>query len=429
MSTLAIKGGSPVRKKLFPGYNPITKDEIAAAVEVLETGKLSGFLAGEKEGGKKVRKFEELWADAHNANYCVSVNSATSGLFAAIGAAGLKPGDEVIVSPYTMSASATCCFGYGAVPVFADIQDDIYNMDPKAIEKLITPLTKAIVVVHIFGNPADMDPIMDLARKYNLVVIEDCAQAPLAKYKGRFVGTIGDMGVFSLNIHKHIHTGEGGMITTNNPHLKDRLQLIRNHGECYSDLGAFEDMTNLWGHNFRLTELQAAIGISQLKRLDKLIDERINNCEYIAEKLGQIPGIISPVVYENCKHSYYVQAFKYNSDIVGVSRDIFVEAVAAELPFAENLENVGKLIGAGYVKPNYLNPFYLEKKGICSSFNDPRYKGNVNYYKGLCPVCERMHFSELFTHEYMRPPMTREDLDDFCSAFEKVYDFRHELVE
>lgn len=431
MSTLAIKGGKPVRTALFPAYNTITEAEKKAALEVLDSGNLSQFLGCWMDdffGGPKVREFEAKWSAMFGAKHTISVNSNTSGLFAAVGAAGLGPGDEIIVSPYTMSASAVCALVYGAVPVFADIQPDIFTIDPKSIEARITPRTKAIMPVHIFGHPADMDPIMEIARKHNLIVIEDCAQAPLTTYKGKMVGTIGDMGVFSLNYHKHIHTGEGGMVTTNNDLYAEKIQLIRNHGETSLTDKGVQDFTNMWGFNYRLTEIQAAIGITQLDRLESYIAERERNCAYIAEKLSEFPGITPPVSYLNCRHVYYVQAIKYDEAIIGVPRNTFIDALAEELPSAYLRESTGKLIGAGYTKPLYLQPMYQTRRGTQCSYNCPRYDGTVDYAEGLCPVAEDLHNNKLFTHEYMRPPMTREDLDDFLRAFEKVYEHRFELL-
>lgn len=429
--TLAIKGGKPVRSELFPAYNPITDAELKAAEEVLRTGNLSQFLGSwhaDYFGGPKVLEFEKKWCEAFDAKHCVSVNSATSGLIAALGAVGIGPGDEVIVTPYTFSASAAACFVYGAVPIFADIQDDIFCLDPKSIEKKITPRTKAIMVVHIFGHSADMDPIMALAKKHKLAVIEDAAQAPLATYKGRKVGTIGDIGVFSLNFHKHIHTGEGGMVTTNNAQLADNVQMIRNHGETSIGPRKLTEFQNLWGFNFRLTEVQAAIGITQLERLSAGIDERIEKCHYVAKQLEQFPGLTGPKTYDNCRHVFYVHAFKYDETKMGVPRDLFLEAVKAELPSAHLRETTGKLMSIGYVKPIYMQPIYQAQKGTSCSFNCPRYDGKPDYSPGICPVTERMHFKELFTHEYMRPPMTQSDLDDVVRAFEKVYEQRRSLL-
>jgi len=432
MAKLAIKGGLPVRTKLFPAYNTITGKEINAALDVLKTGNLSQFLGCWTEdffGGPKVKEFEKKWSEKFRVKHTVSMNSNTSGLFAAIGAAGIGPGDEVIVSPYTMSASAICAVVYGAVPVFADIDKDTFCLSPDSIRENITSRTKAIVIVHIFGHPADMDSIMQIADENNLFVIEDCAQAPLAGYKDKYVGTIGNIGVFSLNYHKHIHTGEGGMVTTNNDELALRLQLIRNHAETSAADLKLTDLTNLWGFNYRMTEIQAAIGITQLERLEYYINERVKNCKYIEKNLRDIPGIILPFVKENCTHSYYVHACKYVEEIINVQRNKFIEAVAAELPSAELRESTGKLISYGYVEPIYLQPIYQKLSGTKCSFNCPRYDGKVNYSKGICPVAERMHYKELFSHEYMRPPMKKEDLDDFVNAFIKVYENRFELSD
>ncbi len=297
MPELAIKGGKPVRTKFFPPYNTIGKEEKEAVLKVLDSGNLSQFLGAwgsDFLGGPTVRRFEEAWCKAIGISHSVSVNSNTSGLFAAMGACNIQPGDEVIVSPYTMSASAIAPMVYGGIPVFADIDSDSFCLDPKSIESKITPYTKAILVVHIFGHPADMDTIMEIAKKYQLKVVEDCAQAPMGKYKGKYVGTIGDIGVFSLNYHKHIHTGEGGVIVTNNKELAEKLQLIRNHGENVVEAKGETDLTNMVGYNYRMTEVEAAIGIEQLKKLPSLLERRLENAEFLHHSLGSIHGLSSP---------------------------------------------------------------------------------------------------------------------------------------
>jgi dTDP-4-amino-4,6-dideoxygalactose transaminase len=421
MNKLALNGGTPVRTKLFPAYNTIGEEEKAAALRVLDSGNLSQFLgAWHKDffGGPEVRAFEENWSQAFDCKHSISVNSNTSGLITAIGACGIQPGDEVIVSPYTMSASALAPILYGGVPVFADIDEDNFGLCPISVASKITPRTKAILVVHIFGNPAKMDEIMEIARRHNLKVIEDCAQAPLAEYKGRKVGTIGDLGVFSLNYHKHIHTGEGGVITTNDDFLAERCQLIRNHGEVAAEAKGVTDFTNTYGQNYRLTEIQAAIGTEQLKKLPGLLEQRLENAGFLARKLGGLNGISAPRVEEGARHVYYVQPFKFSEAELGVHRNRFVEAIKAEIPSAVLREDT-PLIGAGYVRPLYLQPLYQKRAATCS-FNCPKYEGKVSYEKGLCPVTERMHFDELFTHEFMRPGMTKSDLDDVVRAFEKV---------
>ncbi|MBN8703039.1 MAG: DegT/DnrJ/EryC1/StrS family aminotransferase [Bacteroidetes bacterium] len=429
MAKLAINGGVPIRKKLFPAYNTIGEEEKKAVMSVLNSGNLSQFLgAWHKDfyGGPTVQQFEKNWSAVFQSKYAISLNSNTSGLFTAIGACGIKPGDEVIVSPYTMSASALAPIIYGAVPVFADVDYDNFGLSPESIEKNITPRTKAIIVVHIFGNPAKMDEIMAIAQKYNLFIIEDCAQAPMAKYKNKYVGTIGHIGVFSLNYHKHIHTGEGGVIITNSDNLAERCYLIRNHGENIVEPKGVKDAFNTYGFNYRMTEMEAAVGIEQLKKLPKLIDERLKNAAYFASKLGAIDGIEAPLIDDNALAVYYLQAFKFKKDKIGVDRNIFINAIKAEIPSAELREDT-PLIGSGYVKPLYLQPLYQQRATHCS-FNCEKYKGQVNYSKGICPNAEKLHFEELFTHEYMRPGMTKQDIDDVISAFYKVNDNISELV-
>lgn len=430
MASLALLGGRPLREKLFPAYRPIGEEERAAVDAVMRSGVLSRFLGvwhDDFYGGDQVRAFEAAWAEAFAVKHAISVNSATSGLYGAVGAVGLGPGDEVIVSPYTMIASATAALIFNAVPVFADIDPHTFTLDPASIEARITARTRAIVVVHIFGQAADMDPIMALAKKHKLKVIEDCAQAPFATYKGRPVGALGDMGVFSLNYHKHIHTGEGGVVTTNDDDLAERVRLIRNHGEAVvGRMGRVGrgDLVNMIGFNFRLGEIEAAIGLQQLAKGPDLIAQRRDNVAYLEQRLKGIPGLTPCAERPGDTHVYYVHPLRYDAAVTGVSRETFVAAVKAELPASKMREKDGPLIGQGYVRPLYLEPIFQERiaygDGGCP-FTCPHYEGVVDYREGLCPVCEDAHTRTLITHELMRPGMTQDDLDDVAAAFHKVF--------
>jgi len=433
MSKLAIKGGRPIRRKPFPFYRTVGKEEKKAVTRVIDYGVLSDFLGSWHErffGGREVQALEKEWAKYFGVKHAISVNSCTSALYCAVGAAGVEPGDEVIVSPYTMSASATAAIIFNGIPVFADIEEDYFCLDPDSIEKKISKRTKALIVVDLFGQPYDVAKINRIARKHNLTVIEDAAQAPGAKYRDRFAGTLGDIGVFSLNCHKHIQSGEGGIVVTNNNRLADRIRLIRNHAEAVVGDKNQKDIANMVGYNFRMTELEAAVARCQLKKLNSLISKRIKNCNYIASRLSRIPAIEGCHVRQNASHVYYIQPFKFKKDIAGVDRDTFLDAVRAELAPTKLSEDLGVRIWSGYCKPLYLSPIYQKRIAYGRSgypFSNIRGKARIDYSKGICPVAERMHESELFVNDLMHSAMTRKDLDDVADAFEKVWEYRKEL--
>lgn len=420
MAKLAINGGKKIRARKFPAYKAYGKEEEKAVLRVIRSGVLSKFIGAWHEdfyGGPQVRAFEKEWAKYFKVKHAVAVNSCTSGLYCAVGACGIGPGDEVIVSPFTMSATATSILIFNAIPVFADIEEDYFCLSPQSVEKRITKHTKAIIAVDMFGQPYDVQRINALAKKHNLYVVEDCAQAPGATYKGKYAGTLGDIGIYSLNYHKHIHTGEGGMAVTNDDGLAEKIRLIRNHAEAVVGDKGVVDLVNMVGFNFRMTEIEAAIGRSQLHKLKRLVKKRIFNARYLAKKLGSLPGITPPAVRKNCSNVYYVQSFKYDEKIIGVPRDKFIEAVEAE----------GIPIAVGYVRPLYLEPLYQKliaygKKGC--PFKCPFYKGKLSYKKGICPVAERMHEKELFSISLIHASMKKKDLDDIVKAFGKVYFLR-----
>ena len=420
---LAINGGKPIRQAPFPVYRTIGAEEKQAVMEVLDSGVLSQFLgawSSDFYGGPRVRKLEREWADYFKVKHAVSVNSATSGLNAAVGAAGVGPGDEVIVSPYTMSASATAALVYGAIPVFADIDPEIFCITPESVRRCLTPRTRAIIVVDIFGHPAEMDGIMAIAQERNLTVIEDAAQAPGALYRGRYAGTLAHMGVFSLNYHKTIHSGEGGVVVTDNDDFADRLQLIRNHAEVVVKDKGTKNIVNLIGCNYRMTEIEAAIASEQLKKLERLLIPRIEAADYLTKHLSAFPGLALPVVRPGVRHGYYLYVMRYDAAKMGVSRDKFVAALTAEgIPMRE-----------GYVEPIYLEPLYQRRIGFGRNgfpFTHSGYKGKVSYERGICPVAERMHFEELIFTNICHANITKSDLADVVAGFEKVMENLDEI--
>lgn len=434
MSNLAILGGPKVRTTPFPAYNTIGVEEEGAALRVLRSGKLSTYLGTWHDdfyGGPEVRAFEAEWAAFFGAKHAVTVNSATSGLYAAVGACGISPGDEVIVSPYTMSASAAAALVYGAIPVFADIEPDYYCLDPESVEKRITPRTKAIIVVDIFGQPYDAQAINALAKKYGLFVIEDTAQAPGAMLGGKFAGTLGDIGVYSLNYHKHIHTGEGGVIVTDNDELAWKLRLIRNHAEAVlsaKGVGDPADLVNMVGYNYRMTEMEAAIGREQLKKLPALLEKRLDNTAYLTTRLAQIPCLRPTRIRPGARHAFYVHPLQFDDAVAGVHRNRFIDAVKAELPPTLLREESQVLLSYGYVKPLYLQPLYRHRIALGRDGFPFSLRPEITYGPGLCPVTETMHFERLVTHEFMRPGMDKADMDAVIEAFAKVWSHRAELA-
>jgi perosamine synthetase len=273
---------------MIPISIPLLGDEEKQAIlEVIDSGQLAQ--------GARVAAFEEAFADLCGVKHAVATSSGTTALQTAILVHGIGPGDEVITTPFTFIASANAVLFSGAKPVFVDIDERTYNIDPYLIEEAITPRTKAILPVHIFGNPCDMDAIMDIAARHGLVVIEDACQAHEATVKGRKVGSFG-VGCFSFYPTKNITTAEGGIITTSDDELADRARLIRNHGQRQ------RYYHEAIGYNFRMTEIQAAIGLVQLGKLEQFTTARRANAEYLTQRLK---GVIIPYEAPGCRHVYH----------------------------------------------------------------------------------------------------------------------------
>ena len=417
---LAINGGKPVRSKSWLDNFTTDEDEKTAVMRVLDRGYLSLFEGSHTpdppfsfEGGPEVQALENEWSQYYGVKHSVSVNSATSGLYAAIGALEIGYGDEVIVSPYTMSACAIAPLIYGAIPVFADVELETGSLDPASIEQCVTSRTKAILVVHQFGIPANMDEIMAIAKNHNLNVIEDCAQAHGAKYKGKNVGTIGDIGVFSLNVNKTIQSGEGGVCTTKDDELAYRLQLIRNHGEAVVEKAGYKNLTNIAGYNYRMTEIQAAISREQLRKLDYFNEVRIQYVERLINGIREVPFLIPIMPREECFSTYYIFPMRFDETSVGTTRDVFVKALNAE----------GSLFYQGYSRPLYLQSIYQERHLFKHGypFSAPINKGaSQNYVQGICENCERLHFSEMIVNEHVRLPNLVSDIDDLVASIMKV---------
>lgn len=417
---LAINGSQQIRSKSWSDNFTITEKEKEAAIKVLDSGYLSLFEGSHApdppfsfKGGPEVQKLEQKWSDYYKVKHSISMNSGTSGLYAAIGALKIGYGDEVIVSPYTMSACALAPMIYGAIPVFADVELQTGCLDPSSVEKLITERTKAILVVHQFGIPADMDSLLSLSKKYNIKIIEDCAQAHGAKYNDKYVGTIGDIGVFSLNVNKTIQTGEGGVCITNDEELAYRLELIRNHGEAVVDAAGYKDITNIAGFNYRLTEIQASIALEQLKQLDYLNEKRLELVNHLNEGIKNIDFLIPPTGRDNCFSTFYVYPLRFIKEETNINRNNFVDCVNAE----------GISFFKGYVKPLYYQSIYQEKKLFKKGYPFKAIENKdcrQEYSPGTCPKAEELYFNQMIINEHIRLPHTLIDVDDIIDAINKI---------
>jgi dTDP-4-amino-4,6-dideoxygalactose transaminase len=415
--TLAIHGGPRTIEHAFKRYNPIGKDEVEAAKAVIESGVLSKFLGCWHEdfyGGPKVQEFERECEKYFGVKHAVTVNSWTSGLVAAVGAIGIEPGDEIIVSPWTMCASATAILHWNAIPVFADIERDTFNLDPKSVEANITPYTKAIMAIDIFGHSCDIDALMEIAERHNLKVITDTAQAPGTFNKGRVTGTLSHVGGYSLNYHKHIHTGEGGILVTNDDNIFERLQLIRNHAEAVVGDKGVQNLSNMIGHNFRLGEIESAIGLSQLKKLKGFVEGRQEAAERLAAGLKDLKGLRTPVIKEGVTHAYYMFPMILDCDLLGVTRNQIFTALEAEGVTG---------LAAGYANVHLL-PLYQKKIAYGSGgfpWTSDICKRDVSYAKGICPVAEELHEKSYLGYEMCLNELENNDVDLIIAAFKKVW--------
>lgn len=414
---LAIHGGKKTIPQAFKRYNPIGKEEVDAVKKIVESGVLSQFLGAWHQdfyGGTKVLEFEEVCKNYFHVNHAITYNSLTSGLIAAIGAIGIEPGDEVIVSPWTMAATATAIIHWNAIPVFADINPKTFCLDPKSVEENLSPYTKAILAVDIFGHSADIDALNEIANKHNLKIISDCAQAPGAQYKGKYAGTLAAVGGYSLNYHKHIHTGEGGILVTNDPILAERLRLIRNHAEAVVGSMHEQDLKNMIGYNFRLGEIECAIGIEQFKKLDDLIATRQDIAKRLNEGLKDLLGVQLPYVEESCTHVYYIYPIVLDLHKLGVCREAIYKALSAEgVPgLACGYQNI-------HLLPMYQKKIAYGSKGF--PWTSDICRRTVEYHKGICPIAEELHEYTFMSLGLCSYEFSESEVEQIISAFKKVW--------
>jgi perosamine synthetase len=443
---LAILGGRPLRTKPFIVEPMIDDAEEALVLQAIREKNFSryiGIAVGRDVlemtsaeaaaisdywhflGGTNVRGFAAEFAEKFDVPYAIPVTSATIGLAVALAAAGVGPGDEVILPALSFSATANAVLMFNSIPVFVDVDPDNFCLDPRAVDAAITPRTKAILPVHLAGNVSDMGAVMTLAQRHRLKVIEDACQAIGANWGNRKAGTVGDAGVFSFQQSKNIVTGEGGMILTSDPDLAARARLIVNHGElAFGDDATVEDMANVIGFNFRMPELCAAVGRAQLKKLDFVNAWRTRNADILRSSLTGILGIHLPPSQRECGLATDVPHFfvaLFDEKEAGVSRALFVAALREE----------GIPVGTGYSRPLYASPHFLQRIAYGSEgypWKTAGAESDVHYRKGMCPVAESLidhHFLWLYHIAYSS---TEADMHDVAAAMRKVMGNRDALA-
>jgi perosamine synthetase len=387
---LAIQGGIPVRTSVLPyGRQTIDEEDIAAVVQTLRSDWLTT--------GPKVDEFEQAFAQTVGSKFAVAVSSGTAALHAAIYALNIQPGDEVIVTPMTFAASANCILYQGGTPVFVDVEPETLLIDPVQVEAKITARTKAVLAVDYAGQPCDYEALQTIAQKHGLALVADACHALGATYKGQSVGSLADLNVFSFHPVKHITTGEGGMITTDNADFARRMRIFRNHGITSDHRqraqagGFFYEMVDL-GFNYRITDIQCSLGNSQLHKLQGWVAKRKQLAAVYDTTLSELDYVKSIHVKPDRTHAYHLYVVEFDLDRLGVSR--------AEVFAALRAENIG--VNVHYI-PVYLHPYYQQHLGLTA---------------GLCPIVEAAYNRIISLPIF--PQMNTSDVEDVIEACHKL---------
>lgn len=387
---LAIHGGRPVRESMLPyGGQTIEEEDVAAVADVLRSDWLTT--------GPKVEAFEEAFADFVGTSYAVAVSNGTAALHAAMYALDIEPGDEVIVTPMTFAATANSVVYQGGTPVFADVDSDTLLIDPEAVVDKITDRTKAIAAVDYAGQPCDYDALREIAEQYDLALVDDACHAIGGSYKGEPVGALADLNTFSLHPVKNMTTGEGGVITTDDSLLAERMRVFRNHGitsdhrERAAKGSWFYEMADL-GYNYRLTDFQCALGISQLQKLPAWTERRQEIAALYDEQLSPLEAVRPIMVHPEVEHTYHLYVIQLDLDRLRAGRSEVYDALRAE----------GIGVNVHYI-PVHLHPFYRE---------------NFGTDEGLCPIAEAAYERILTLPVF--PRMTEKDALDVVRAVKKV---------
>lgn len=394
MSKPATMGGKAVRDKLLPPFrHSIGKAEINEVIDTLNSDWITT--------GPKTFKFESIFCKTIGSKHAIAVNSCTAALHLSIAALGVGKEDEVITSPFTFAATPEVIINQNATPVFVDIEKDTYNIDPAKIEEKITDKTKAILPVHYAGHPCDMDKIMKIAKENDLSVIEDAAHAIGSKYKNKYIGDIGDLTCFSFYATKNLTTAEGGMITTNEDILEDKIRIMSLHGiskdawKRYSSGGSWYYEILSPGYKYNMNDIQASIGIHQLKKLDNMQKRRLEIVKNYDDAFKDVPQINTPTVKKYATHAWHLYPVQINTDLLKINRNMFIDALKAE--------NIGSSV---HFIPIHLHPYYKNKYG---------------FKYGDFPLSEFVYEREISLPIY--PKMTDRDVEDVVEAVMKIINY------
>lgn len=357
----------------------IDNKEINAVKQVLKSGMIVQ--------GPRVAELEKRFTEKVGTKYCVALNSGTAAIHAGLYGLGIEQGDEVITTPFTFVATANPVIMLNAKPIFVDVDENTFNIDPKQIEGAITSKTKAILPVHLYGRCSDMDSINEVAKKHNLAVLEDACQSHNAKYKGKYAGNLADAGAFSLYATKNMMSGEGGLLTTNSEEVYERAKRFRQHGMRQSGDYAYLDL----GYNYRLTDVLASIALVQLDRLDKFTQKRQKNAKYLLKNISGIKGLILPNIDKDYEHCYHQFTIRITSEFP-ISRDEFVAKLKEQEIFS----------GIYYPKPLHLHPQFQK----------------LDYKEGDFPVAEKL--AKEVVSLPIHPLLKKEDLERVVSVIKSI---------
>jgi dTDP-4-amino-4,6-dideoxygalactose transaminase len=413
---LAVDGGEPVRTRPFPTINDslgrhVGDEELALLEEVIRSGQLN------RNTGKKVAALETAWAEMFGVTHAVASTSGTAAIHVAVGALPLNPGDEIITTPITDWGTIGPILAQGCVPVFADVDPRTYSLNPEEVERRVSGRTRAIVAVHLLGQPCDMDAMRQIARRHDLLLVEDCAQAMLAKWRGELVGTMGDIGSFSLQQSKVISTGDGGMTIANDETLGTHAALFADKGWARRVRQSGRREHRTFGLNYRMTELQGAVALAQLAKAPSFVERRRRAAAVLNEQLAGVPGIETPYVLDGAEPVYWFYLVSLDKAALSVDQPTFTRALRAEgIP----------ITGVHSGEPMYLQEMFQRKQVFGTSHYPFDYAGrnvdDVDYSRGLCPVAEELT-DPARSRSFLVPcneGVTEEDAAEMAAAIRKV---------